>query len=109
MNQPSLDFTRYPERAGYKAEGTSQDAANAIEGSGQAGRLRAAVLGWYATHTGTADDCAAALGESILSIRPRCSELLAKGLLFRTGERRPSSTGTAQNVLAMTRTTEAAA
>ena len=99
--QPQLDFTRYPERAGFKATGTSQDAANAIEGSGQAGRLRAAVLGWYATHTGTADDCAAGLGESILSIRPRCSELLTKGLLFRTGERRPSSTGTAQNVLAL--------
>ena len=39
--QPEFDFSRrYPDHAGYKAAGTSQDAANAIEGSGQASRLR---------------------------------------------------------------------
>ena len=92
----------YPERAGHKAEGTSQDAANAIEGSGQAARLRTAVLGWYATHESTADECAAGLGESILSIRPRVSELLKQGLLYVTGLRRKSSSGHSQNVLAMT-------
>lgn len=92
----------YPERAGHKAEGTSQDAANAIEGSGHASRLRTAVLGWYATHESTADECAAALGESILSIRPRCSELLKQGHLYVTGLRRKSSSGHSQNVLAMT-------
>lgn len=51
--------------------------------------------------TGTADECAASLGESILSIRPRCSELLTKGRLCRTGERRKSSEGASQAVLAM--------
>ena len=91
----------YPERAGYKAEGTSQDAANAIEGSGQAARLRLAVLAFYARHRGTADECAASLGESILSIRPRCSELLKQGHLYVTGERRKSSSGHSQNVLAL--------
>lgn len=91
----------YPERAGFKAEGTSQDAANAIEGSGQAARLRTAVLGWYARQDGTADQCAAGLGESILSIRPRCSELLKQGRLYVTGRREKSSSGHSQNVLAL--------
>lgn len=102
--QHAIDFTarRYPGRAGFKVSGTSQDAANAIEGSGQAGRLRMAVLGFYARQNGTPDECAAYLGESILSIRPRCSELLTQGRLYRTGERRKSSEGRAQNVLALT-------
>ena len=99
MNQPQLDFTRYPERAGFKAEGESQDAANAIEGSGRAARLRTAVLAHYATHESTADECAEALGESPFSIRPRCSELVKQGRLVRTGERRKSSEGGASAVL----------
>lgn len=101
--QTIIDFSarRYPDRAGFKEQGTSRDAANAIEGSGRAAKLRDAVLGWYATHTGTSDECAAALGESILSIRPRCSELLTKGRLYRTGERRRSSEGAGQAVLAL--------
>ena len=107
MNQQVIDF--YPNRAGYKAAGTSHDAANAIEGKGRAATLRAAVLAFYATHAGTADECAAALGESILSIRPRCSELLAKGRLYRTGERRKSSEGCGQNVLALAPETDGVA
>lgn len=101
--QQAIDFSaqRYPDRAGYKALGTSQDAANAIEGSGQASRLRSAVLAFYGRRSGTADECAASLGESILSIRPRCSELLTAGKLYRTGERRKSSEGRAQAVLAL--------
>ena len=44
--QPEFDFSRrYPDHAGYKAAGTSQDAANAIEGSGQASRLRSVRAG----------------------------------------------------------------
>ena len=42
MNQPQLDFTRYPERASFKAVGESQDAANATEGAGRAARVRTA-------------------------------------------------------------------
>jgi len=91
----------YPERAGYKAEGTSQDAANAIEGSGQAARLRTAVLGWYAKHEGVADACAAALNESPFSIRPRVSELHKQGRLYKTGERQRSSQGGLASVFAL--------
>lgn len=109
--QQAIDFSarRYPDRAGYKAPGTSQDAANAIEGSGQASRLRSAVLAFYGRQEGTPDQCAASLGESILSIRPRCSELLMQGKLYRTGERRKSSEGRAQAVLALATDSEAAA
>ena len=107
--QPQLDFTHYPKRAGFKALGTSQDAANAIEGSGRAARLRSAVLGFYARQSGTADECAEALGESPFSIRPRCSELVKQGRLVRTGERRKSSEGGASAVLALATTTERAA
>jgi hypothetical protein len=107
--QQSLDFTRYPERAGYKADGTSQEAARAIEGSGRAARLRIAVLGFYARQSGTADECAAALDESPFSIRPRCSELVKQGRLVRTGERRKSSEGCASAVLALAPASEVAA
>lgn len=110
MNQQALDFTRYPDHAGYKTTGTSQDAANAIEGSGRAARLRIAVLGFYARQNGTADECAEALGESPFSIRPRCSELVKQGRLVRTGERRKSSEGGASAVLKLAPvTTDAAA
>lgn len=108
-SQAAFNFTAYPARAGFKAEGTSEDAANAIEGSGRAANLRIAVLGFYAKRTGTADECAEALGESPFSIRPRCSELVKQGRLVRTGERRKSSEGSASAVLALATTTERAA
>ena len=100
-NEDIYDALRYPDHAGYKTIGTSQDAANAIEGSGKAGRLRAAVLSYYAARNGTPDQCAAFLGESPFSIRPRCSELFTAGKLMRTGERRKSSNGRSQSVLSL--------
>ena len=109
--QTIIDFSarRYPDRAGFKEQGTSQDAANAIEGSGRAANLRIAVLGFYARQSGTADEAAAALGESPFSIRPRCSELVKQGRLVRTGERRKSSEGGASAVLALAPQTQDAA
>lgn len=91
----------YPETAGYKTAGTSADAANAIESSGNAARLRNAVLSYYAHNVGTADEAAAYLGESPFSVRPRVSEAFTKGLLVRTGERRKSVNGRSQSVLAI--------
>lgn len=108
MNQLSMT---YPERAGFKAEGTSQDAANAIEGSGRAALIRSRVLAYYDGHDATPDEVAEALGESILSVRPRVSELFKQGKLRLTGKRRSSSQGRSQNVLALAlaTTTESAA
>jgi hypothetical protein len=107
--QQVLDFNRYPSIAGFKAAGTSQDAANAIEGSGRAATLRAAVLAFYATRNATADEVAEALGESPFSIRPRVSELSKQGRLVKTGERRKSSEGGASAVLALAPTAKGVA
>ena len=83
----SVDLFSYPNGAGFKERGqTSQAAANSIEASGRAKTLQQRVLdlfqdGW----TGTADECAAALGEHPLSIRPRLSQLRAKWKIVATG------------------------
>ena len=41
----------------------------------------------------TADEIAAKLGESVLAVRPRVSELFHAGLIEKTGERRPNASG----------------
>lgn len=89
-DQPTLfDRPRYPQRAGFKEAGTSKDAADRIEAKGRAQRLRDAVLGAFELGwTGTADELAFRLGESILSIRPRVAELHKQGKLTATGLRR---------------------
>jgi predicted transcriptional regulator len=85
--------------AGYKELTTSKSAAEAIERSGRAWALRKKVIEVFNTgKTGTADEIAEILGESILSIRPRCSELYALGLIEQTGIRRPSSGGKMSHV-----------
>jgi hypothetical protein len=89
----------YPDAAGYKEHTTSKDAALGIEASGKAARLRNMVLEWYrAGNTGTADECAHALGEEILSIRPRCAELHKSGFICQTGERRRADGGRSAHV-----------
>jgi len=90
----ATEHSAYPHAAGYKAVGTSSDAAAGIESTGKAQRLREAVAAIYATGVeATADEIAEALGESILAIRPRVSELHTKGKLVETGERRRSDGG----------------
>lgn len=98
-DKDQLDLLTYPTVAGYKEATTSREAAEAIEAAGRAGRLREAVRQWYAAgNQGTADECAGALGETILSIRPRVSELHHRGYLVATGERRLSSAGRSSHV-----------
>lgn len=110
MNQLSLfdDQAKPPAAAIYPAVagckdygGTSEQAAKEIQSV--AGRLRLAVI---ATLQGlgaaTADEIAQSLGESILSIRPRCSELRRLGLIRRTGERRTNHSGKSADVLELT-------
>ena len=41
----------------------------------------------------TADEIAAKLGQSVLAVRPRVSELFHAGLIEKTGERRPNASG----------------
>ena len=80
----------YPHAAGWKARETSRAAAERIT----AGTLRAMVLICF-NYSGpmTADECAAKLETSILSIRPRCTELSRLGRLVDSGERRLNASG----------------
>lgn len=80
----------YPQAAGFKGTDTSRQAAETID----AGTLRAKVLQTIRAHGPmTADECADHLRLSILSIRPRLSELRNLGKLRDTGERRPNVSG----------------
>jgi predicted ArsR family transcriptional regulator len=83
----------YPDAPGFKTAGPSQDAAKAI--SGKANRMRAAVLAKIAQCPAgaTADEIAHDLGLSVLSVRPRVSELNRSGEIRQTGTRRKNDSG----------------
>lgn len=88
-----LDEPRYPERVGYKEPTTSADAARFI--APRVTGLRKQCLAHLRSHgPRTADETAAELGISLLSIRPRFSELRSMGLIRETGERRDNESGT---------------
>lgn len=84
----------YPETPGFKEPTTSQEAAVAIEPVART--LRAQVLAAYKTvwPAGlTADEVAEKLNRSILSIRPRVTELEKLGELTKTTLRRKNASG----------------
>jgi predicted ArsR family transcriptional regulator len=92
-------FTTYPHIAGAKERTTSLEAAEGIETSGRAETLRLACLERFQHgFKGTADDLAFAMGEPINSIRPRCTELLKRGLIEATGIRKKASGGRSSHV-----------
>jgi hypothetical protein len=74
-----MSDTTYPDQPGHKTPGPSEDAARAI--AGIAGTLRDQVREVIAMAPAgiTADDVAALLKRSILSVRPRVSELRRLG------------------------------
>ena len=83
---------RYPIAPGYKVSGTSQESAQRI--APQVKGLRAKVLASLSNHgPATPDETAERLGLSILSIRPRFSELKEIGLIEETGKRRRNDSG----------------
>lgn len=87
------DTPYYPKAPGFKERGgTSEQAAREI-GAGQAKALRDVVLNVIRHRPRTADEVAAALEMSVLTIRPRLSELRAKGKIEPSGERRPNASG----------------
>lgn len=91
---------KYPHTAGAKARDTSFDAAQAI--SGRAVRLRDKVLSALRGKSMTADECAEAIGETIITTRPRLSELAARSTIKDTGERRKNISGKQAIVWAVT-------
>lgn len=87
-----LDLLTYPAQPGHKSPGPSQEAAVAMKPS--AATLRQNCLDMLCcVNDATADDVASFLRQSVLSIRPRFSELLAMGLIEDTGIRRKNASG----------------
>ncbi len=85
---------RYPDAPGFKASGPSEVAADKI--AGRAAQMRVTVLTTFRNcypQGRTADEIAAALNLSVLSIRPRVSELHRAGSLADTGQRRKNTSG----------------
>ena len=83
----------YPDAPGFKVAGPSEQAAEAI--SGTVNKMRAAVLAQFAQYPGgaTADEVAKDLNLSVLSVRPRVSELKRSGEIKQTGGRRKNESG----------------
>ena len=81
----------YPHEPGFKVEGTSADAAVAVREDAQA--LRELCLELVQCEDLTADEAADRLHRSILSIRPRFSELVVRRLIRDSGGRRRNISG----------------
>ena len=81
----------YPESPGFKVAGTSQESAK--KNDGRAVILREAVFDALKVGPATADELAERIGENVLSVRPRVSELRAKGRLIDTMVRRRNASG----------------
>lgn len=93
------DLFTYPTHAGWKEATTSRDAAIGIEASGKAASLMERCLkAFHNGFVGNADELARHLGEDILSIRPRVTQLHVNGLIEKTGERRTMNGGRAGHV-----------
>ena len=88
-----MDMDQYPNTPGFKASGPSQEAAQTIAPTAKS--LRAAVLRtmMQTSHDMTADQIAAELNRSVLSIRPRVAELHRQGVIQPNGERRKNESG----------------
>lgn len=82
---------RYPQRPGAKASGTSEAAAPSVN---LAATLRELVLHVLRKHGPmSADQIADVLGESVLAVRPRASELRAMGKVEDSRKRATNQSG----------------
>jgi predicted ArsR family transcriptional regulator len=86
----------YPKAPGFKVHGASEVAACAMADKA----MQIPVLKELANHSGgaTADEIAKALGLSILSIRPRVSQLRRLGKIEEIGARRKDESGMSATV-----------
>jgi len=82
----------YPNHPGYKVAGPSKEAADKM--APKAPNLREQAFEIFKQHHRlglTADELAFLLNVSVLSIRPRLSELLRMGVIEDSGERRKNN------------------
>jgi predicted HTH transcriptional regulator len=84
-------FPRYPNVPGFKRRDTSQDAAAQMQH--ESSQLQTACLSVIVDAPSTADEVAETLRRSILTIRPRLSELVAKNKIEDSGVRRHNLSG----------------
>ena len=89
----------YPAQPGYKDRDTSRQAAEHVASRAELLRDRCAQRVRQAGAAGlTADEAADALGESVLSIRPRFTELLHLSRIKDSGQRRKNGSGRSAKV-----------
>lgn len=95
MTQPELDFTKsYPETAGFKEHGgTSEEAAKATQQRVTYLRAKVYQILRQSPQPLTADTVASMMGETVLSIRPRFSELHKVGRIVKTDQRGKNESG----------------
>jgi predicted ArsR family transcriptional regulator len=82
---------RYPDVPGHKGRDTGVAAAEAMKP--KAALLRDRVLAEIRKRPSTPDEVAGRLRLSVLSVRPRTTELSAQNLIVDTGERRENASG----------------
>lgn len=82
---------RYPDKPGAKARATSFAAAEGV--AEKALSLKARVLAAIRMAPSTPEQVALLLGEPLMNVRPRCSELATLGLIADSGARRPAMGG----------------
>jgi predicted ArsR family transcriptional regulator len=86
------DLFTYPHAPGFKARDTARDSAEAMKP--RAPTIRDRILGLLTpAFQCTPDEAADILGISILSVRPRFSELEKMGKIVDSGERRRNESG----------------
>lgn len=97
-----LSLLNYPESAGFKnkAEAPSKQAAREITPSAR--QIRDQCYKLLKEYPMTADEVAGVLGASVLYIRPRISELYAKGLIEDSLVRRTNNSGKSATVWKVT-------
>ncbi|MDE2107545.1 MAG: hypothetical protein KGL39_60690 [Patescibacteria group bacterium] len=86
----------YPVRPGFKVRGPSAEAADSVRSD--AAILRSRCLAELKREDLTADEVAARVGESILSVRPRISELVMRREVRDCGSRRRNISGKSATV-----------
>ena len=82
---------QYPASPGFKKRATSKAAADSM--ASRAGTLRAEALRAILHIPSTADEVASFLGESVLAIRPRVTELARLGAIIDSGIKRQNISG----------------
>ena len=89
----------YPATPGYKDRDTSRKAAESMVGPADQLRARCMIeINSAGLHGRTADETAERIGETVLSVRPRFTELQRMGKIVDSGARRHNSSGRSAKV-----------